>query len=232
MTHLLNHTLFINLDHRRDRLEHVLMEFVKMDIIGHERFPAVKMSQGNVGCTISHIRCLELAKSRGWPHVFICEDDITFTNPAVLKNSLEKFAKSGIEWDVIVIGGNNCPPYVPVSDFCARVTNVQTTTGYIVKKEYYDILLDNFRMGLEKLMREPERKKEFSLDIYWKQLQTANRWFMILPLTVVQYYDYSDIEQRVTDYRPAMLDFDKKELIERFMKEQENKRKKVMNFNV
>jgi hypothetical protein len=232
MTHLLNHTLFINLDHRTDRLEHVLIELVKMGISGAERFPAVKMSKGNVGCTISHIRCLELAKSRGWSHVFICEDDITFTNPMVLKNSIEKFAQSGIEWDVIVIGGNNCPPYVPVSDFCARVTNVQTTTGYIVKKEYYDILLDNFRTGLEKLMREPERKKELSLDIYWKQLQLVDRWFILLPLTVVQYYDYSDIEQRVTDYRPAMLDLDKKELIERFMKEQEKKRKKAMNFNV
>ena len=232
MEYLLKHTLFINLDHRADRLEHVLIELTKMGIIGAERFPAVKMAKGNVGCTISHIRCLELAKARNWPQVFICEDDITFTNPEVLKNSLEKFAESAIQWDVVVIGGNNCPPYVQVSDFCARVTNVQTTTGYIVKKEYYDILLDNFRMGLEKLMREPERKKEFSLDIYWKQLQVADRWFMILPLTVVQYYDYSDIEQRVTDYRPAMLDFDKKELIERYMKEQENKRKKAMNFSM
>ena len=232
MEYLLKHTLFINLDHRADRLEHILIELTKMGIIGAERFPAVKMAKGNVGCTISHIRCLELAKARNWPQVFICEDDITFTNPEVLKNSLEKFAESAIQWDVVVIGGNNCPPYVQVSDFCARVTNVQTTTGYIVKKEYYDILLDNFRMGLEKLMREPERKKEFSLDIYWKQLQVSDRWFMILPLTVVQYYDYSDIEQRVTDYRPAMLDFDKKELIERYMKEQEKKRNKAMNFSM
>jgi GR25 family glycosyltransferase involved in LPS biosynthesis len=230
MTYLLDHTLFINLEHRTDRLEHVLIEFKKMGLTTAERFPAVKMAQGNVGCTISHIRCLELAKSCGWPQVFICEDDITFTNPDVLKKSLEQFVESGIQWDVIVIGGNNCPPYIPVSDFCARVTNVQTTTGYIVKKEYYDTLLDNFRTGLEKLMREPERKKEFSIDIYWKSLQIADRWFILLPLTVVQYYDYSDIEQRVTDYRPAMLDLDKKELIERFMREQENKRKKSMNF--
>ena len=179
LNHLLDHILYINLEHRSDRLDHLRNEFVKMGITNAERFPAVKMSQGNVGCTISHIRCLELAKSRGWPHVFICEDDITFTNPSVLKNSLEKFVESGIDWDVVVIGGNNCPPYIPVADFCARVTNVQTTTGYIVKNRYYDVLLNNFRTGLENLMREPERRKEFSLDIYWKHLQMSDRWFMI-----------------------------------------------------
>jgi GR25 family glycosyltransferase involved in LPS biosynthesis len=227
--HIFNNTLFINLDHRRDRLEHVLMELTKIGVKG-QRFPAIKMQKGNVGCTISHIKCLELAKEYNWPQVFICEDDITFTNPQVLKNNLQKFVDSGIEWDVIVIGGNNCPPFVQVSDFCARVTNVQTTTGYIVKKEYYDILLHNFRVGLEKLMREPEKKKEFSIDIYWKHLQLSDRWFMILPLTVIQYYDYSDIEGKVTDYRAAMLDFDKKELIERFKNELEKNRMKTMNY--
>jgi GR25 family glycosyltransferase involved in LPS biosynthesis len=205
------------------------MELTKIGVKG-QRFPAIKMQKGNVGCTISHIKCLELAKEYNWPQVFICEDDITFTNPQVLKNNLQKFVDSGIEWDVIVIGGNNCPPFVQVSDFCARVTNVQTTTGYIVKKEYYDILLHNFRVGLEKLMREPEKKKEFSIDIYWKHLQLSDRWFMILPLTVIQYYDYSDIEEKVSDYRAAMLDFDKKELIERFKNELEKQKMKTMNF--
>jgi GR25 family glycosyltransferase involved in LPS biosynthesis len=226
---LLKNTLFINLDHRNDRLDHVLSELTKIDVKG-QRFPAIKMQQGNVGCTISHIKCLELAKAYNWSQVFICEDDITFTNPNVLKDNLQKFVESGIDWDVIVIGGNNCPPFVQVSDFCARVKNVQTTTGYIVRKEYYDNLLDNFRQGLEKLMREPERKKEFSIDIYWKQLQMSDRWFMILPLTVIQYYDYSDIEGKVTDYRAAMLDFDKKELIERFKNELEKNRMKTMNY--
>ena len=81
-------------------------------------------------------------------------------------------------------------------------------------------------------MREPERKKEFSIDIYWKQLQWSDRWFMILPLTVVQYYDYSNIEEKVTDYRWAMLDFDKKELIERYQKElAKNRAQKIKTMN-
>jgi len=214
-------TIYINLDHRTDRLEHVKEELKKIGIYNAVRFPAVKMAAGNVGCTISHIRCLELAKRAGWPCVFICEDDITFTNPQVLLNSYSEFMKSGIDWDVLVIGGNNCPPFSYTTDYCARVMNVQTTTGYIVKKEYYDILYDNFREGLGKLMREPDKKKMFSLDIYWKQLQQKDRWYMLLPLTVIQYYDYSDIEEKVTDYRAMMLDFDKQALIEHLKRQQQ-----------
>jgi GR25 family glycosyltransferase involved in LPS biosynthesis len=229
----LKHVVYINLDHRTDRLEHVKGELAKIGVQNPVRFSAIKTAAGNVGCTISHIRCLELAKRNDWPFVFICEDDITFTQPQLLLDSLTKMIQSGIEWDVLVIGGNNCPPFTETTEFCARVMNVQTTTGYIVKKEYYNILYDNFKVGLGKLIREPDKKKLYSIDIYWKQLQQMDRWYMLLPLTVIQYYDYSDIEQRVTDYRGMMLDFDKKELIERLMREQQEAEKKKrfqMNF--
>jgi hypothetical protein len=224
MENLFERTLYINLDYRTDRLEHVLAEFKKVGIKNAERFSAVRMKAGNVGCTLSHIKCLELAKDRNWDHVFICEDDITFTNPQVLKDSADKFMNSGISWDVLVIGGNNCPPFETVGDFCARVHNVQTTTGYVVKKEYYDVLLSNYKEGLAFLLREPEKKKQYSLDIYWKILQQRDKWYLLTPLTIIQYYDFSDIEDRVVDYGPMMLDFNKQALIERLMKEKEANR--------
>ena len=219
---LLKHTLYINLDHRTDRLEHVIGELDKIGIKETaERFPAVRMEKGNVGCTLSHIRCIDLAKSRGWPHVFICEDDITFTDPATFLESLHKFSQSNVVWDVIVIGGNNCPPFDPISSAYARVYNIQTTTGYIVNSNYYDILLNNFKEGLSKLMREPEKKKQYSLDIYWKTLQPSGLWYMITPPTVIQYYDYSDIEEKVVEYGPMMLDLEKRELMEKYRKKME-----------
>ena len=226
MENLLKNILYINLNHREDRLAHVLKELYKIGIDNAERFPAVKMAAGNVGCTVSHIKCIELAKSRGWPFVFICEDDITFTNPDVFRDSLRKFAESGIHWDVLVIGGNNCPPFQFINDFCIRVQNVQTTTGYIVRKEYYDVLLANYKDGLNNLLREPDKKKQYSIDIYWKQLQMVDKWYLLTPLTVIQYYDYSDIEEKVTDYSGMMLDLDKRALIERLMKEEENKKRR------
>lgn len=227
-----NHVFYINLDHRTDRKERVLTELYKIGIATPERFPAVKMAAGNIGCTLSHIRCIELAKARGWPQVLICEDDITFMDPTTFLTSLGKFWESGIPWDVLVLGGNNCPPFSVVSDYCVRVQNVQTTTGYIVKKEYYDVLLANFKEGLDRLLREPAKKKQFSIDIWWKHLQQQDRWFLLTPLTVVQCYDYSDIEEKVTDYRGMMLDLDKRELIERLMREQKEKEAKEGRFSM
>lgn len=222
---LLKHTLYINLDYRTDRLEHVQEELDKIGIKeSAERFPAVKMEKGNVGCTLSHIKCIDLAKSRGWPYVFICEDDITFTDPGRFLSSLREFSQSVCEWNMVIIGGNNCPPFQPITDCYARVFNIQTTTGYIVNSNYYDILLNNFKEGLSKLMREPEKKKQYSLDIYWKTLQSMGLWFLITPPTVIQYYDYSDIEEKVVDYGPMMLDLEKRELMKKYMKKIEEEK--------
>ena len=73
---LLNHTFVINLDHRTDRLEHVTKEFEKMGI-NAERISGIQPKSPAIGCTMSHIKCLELAKTRNYKQVFISEDDIT-----------------------------------------------------------------------------------------------------------------------------------------------------------
>lgn len=151
---LLKNTLFINLDHRKDRLEHVTNELTKLGIHG-ERFNAIKTKVGAIGYTMSHIKCLEIAKERGYEHVFICEDDITFLNVELFKKNIEKFYENkDIRWDVLLIGGNNLPPYLEIGDYCIRVSNCQTTTGYIVNNHYYDTLIDNFRESVKNLLRE------------------------------------------------------------------------------
>jgi len=206
---LFKHTLFINLEHRSDRLEHVKEELKKIGVEG-ERVNAVKLAQGAIGCTMSHIKCIELAKTRNWPHVFICEDDITFTNPSLFLENIKKFHENkDINWDVLIIGGNNVPPYQKVQPYCARVLNCQTTTGYIVKSDFYDVLIDNFKEGVQKLMKNPANKREFAIDMYWKRLQMQYYWYMIMPATVTQYENYSDIEDRNMSYDRLLLDTDK-----------------------
>lgn len=206
---LFKNTLFINLEHRTDRLESVNKELAKLGITG-ERFNAIKTRVGAIGCTLSHIKCLEIAKERGYEYVFICEDDICFLQPEVLKHSIQQFYENTtIEWDVLLIGGNNVPPYEKTTDYCIRVSNCQTTTGYIAKKSYYDTLITNFRDSVSNLIREPGNARQYALDIYWKRLQHVHRWYMLYPFTVVQLDGYSDIENRLVDYRGLMLDVDK-----------------------
>jgi hypothetical protein len=232
---LLEHILYINLGYRIDRNEHCLAEFKKLGIqTSHiERFPAIQTTSGAVGCTMSHIKCIELAKQRGYDQVFICEDDIEFTNPDLFTRQLTRLYDEKIYWDVLIIGGNTAPPFQQINEYCIRALNVQTTTGYIVKKEYYDTLITNFKDGLMKLMREPSRHKEFAIDIYWKLLQQRDQWLMLIPLTVCQYYDFSDIEGKVVDYKDMMLDLEKRALFEHYIKlQKEEDEKKRFKLNL
>jgi len=229
---LLENTIFINLAYRTDRLAHVLEQLKGIGIHAPERLNAIKMNMGCVGCTMSHIKCLEIAKTRGWPYVFICEDDIKFINPALFLEKLAKFSETKWKWDVLIIGGNNLPPFLQVSDFAVRVFDIQTTTGYIVNGHYYDALIANFKEGLGKLIRDPQKKKEFAVDIYWKTLQKSGNWFFLIPPSVIQYSDYSDIEGKVTNYEGHFLDLDKQALIEYMMKMQNKKSIFSMNIKI
>ena len=205
---LLQNNFVINLESRTDRMAHVEAEFSKINLKCN-RFNAIKMKNGAVGCTLSHIRCLEFAIQNDYDQVFICEDDITFLNHNQMMKSLKKFNNKINTWDVLLIGGNVIQPYTQIEDFCLKVTNIQTTTGYVVNKHYYRILMDNFKTGLEQLLRTNE-KKLYAIDMYWKHLQSKGEWYFLYPLTVTQYENYSDIEERETNYNHLMLDPEKK----------------------
>lgn len=207
---LFKNTLYINLKERTDRKTHIEEEFRKMSIQG-ERVDAIRNKVGAIGCSLSHIKCLELAKERNYEYVFICEDDISFEDPEVFKTNLNKFASNKqINWDVLVVGGNTVPPYHHLNDYCIRIFNSQTTTGYVLKKEMYDVFIRNFKESVNKLIQNPNQTRLYSLDIYWKKMQPQYFWYMIIPPTVFQYESYSDIENRTVNYKPLMMDLEKK----------------------
>ena len=197
--------LYINLDHREDRKEHVEKQLNSIGLSG-ERFNAIKDNNPCIGCSLSHLSCLKLAKERNWDYVAICEDDITFTNPDLFIKQLNTFlSEFGGEWDVLLLGGNNVNGHTKITDYCIKVTNCQSAIGYIVKKHYYDKLIDNLEEGIEKLREKPRLKRYYMNDQYWKLLQKVDKWYLIIPLTVNQKIDYSDIEKRKVNYTRCML---------------------------
>lgn len=206
---LFENTHFINLEHRIDRLYHVKSELAKINVAG-TRFNAIKTTDGAIGCSMSHLKCLEMAKKNESPFVFICEDDIQFLNPALFLQQLDKFCETvQLDWDVLIVSGNICPPYQAIGDYCVRLVNCQTTTGYIVQQHYYDTMITNIKEGLQQLLKNPANKREYAIDIYWKRLQANGRWYMITPPTVVQVEGFSDVEKRNTDYKHLMTDMNK-----------------------
>jgi GR25 family glycosyltransferase involved in LPS biosynthesis len=205
---LLKNVFVINLDSRTDRWEHALCEFDKLGCTV-ERLSAIPHYDGAIGCTMSHIKCLELALERGYEYVTICEDDITFTKPNTFLDSLRKFENSPPkQWDILLLGGvvysDDGHSYDIIEKFYARVYYCQTTTGYIVSRHYMPTLLDNFRSGLKQYFETGNRGSS-AIDCYWKQLQCRDLWYFLTPPTVIQYGNWSNIENSHTDYGIGML---------------------------
>ena len=199
------HTYYINLKHRTDRNRDTLRELQLFGIHNPTRFDAIKDDFGAIGCSKSHLEVLKIARKNNYPYVTIIEDDIQFLNPQKTIQSLNNILNSKIPWDVILIGGNNYPPYQKINDDCIKVENCQTTTGYIVKKSYYNTLINHWKKGLNLLIKTGDEPK-YSLDQYWKPLQKSDTFLLIYPLNVTQRESYSDIENDIMNYGRAMVD--------------------------
>ena len=205
----IQNVFYINLESRSDRKEHVEKQLASIGLQNYQRFNAIKLENGALGCSMSHLKCIQTAKANNWSHVIICEDDIQFLDPSLFISQFNAFLKTMDAWDVVLIAGNNMIPYKPIDAACIQVYACQTTTGYIVQSHYYDTLIENYKSGIKKLMLEPKNGKLYAIDKYWAKLQRIGNWFLIIPLTVVQRVDYSDIEKKETNFQKYMLDYNK-----------------------
>ena len=205
----IKHAFYINLKKRPDRKQHVENQ-MKLIGIDAQRFEAIDMPNGAIGCSTSHLTILETAKANNWDHVLIVEDDILFTNPNLFIQQFNKFLSNHTDFDVVLIAGNNIPPYVNIDDTCIQVKQCQTTTGYLVKSHYYDKLIQNYKNGIMGQIIQPNERSLYAIDRFWFNLQRLDKWYLIVPLTVAQREDYSNIEKRPTNYLSVMLDLDKR----------------------
>lgn len=213
---------YINLKHRTDRKEHVETELLKIGLSA-TRFNAIKTTNGAIGCSLSHAALIRSAITKGMDHILIVEDDIEFLNPELFASQLNKFLKNHSNWDVVMFAGNNVPPYEDVDDTCIKVSRCLTTTGYLVNRHYFNNLYTNLVEGVNEFIRNPNKKNKYAIDVFWKSLQEKDNWFLITPLTVVQREDYSDIEERTTNYKELMTDIDKQRFLSKIQSQQTNK---------
>jgi GR25 family glycosyltransferase involved in LPS biosynthesis len=180
------HTLYINLDKRKDRktqIENELKDFKSV-----ERIEAVDTctTNGYYGCVLSHILALETAKERGWDEVMICEDDFEFINK-------DKFVIPAVEYDVCMLEGDIVDKSFIDWNY-NKVLKGLHTGCYIVKKHYYDILIDCFKESYDKLKENFIRDNY--LDIYWEVLQKKDNF--ITPSIQIgrQRESYSNIQNK------------------------------------
>jgi glycosyl transferase family 25 len=195
--------LYINLNERTDRNAQLLEQFKDMPSLNLIRFSAIRNSYGPLGCSLSHIGCIEQAKQNGWDQVLILEDDFELlVNPNIFINAINKCKDK--QWDVMLLTGilKELPIY---SNMMYKVTNAQTAVAYMVNKHYYDRLLENFRSGYNLLLANPSMHSAYSLDQYWKHLQHVDSWYIQVPILGKQLDGFSDNTNMYKNYNGYYL---------------------------
>jgi glycosyl transferase family 25 len=188
--------IYINLEDRVDRKDLLLKELSVIPDIDNKliRFNAIKdKKHGAIGCSKSHIKCLEMAIENNWKNVLIIEDDIILYN---YKNSINLLNELILKpYDVILLGGT----FINFDTNTYKLYSGKAASSYLVSSHYYNILLENFKEGLHKLER-TMILESYCIDVYWNELQRKNNWYIVNPALMIQRDSYSDIEKQNVNY--------------------------------
>jgi glycosyl transferase family 25 len=195
---------YINLEHRTDRKEHILNEIHKFckDESKIYGIDAIKKENGALGCGLSHIKTLEFVLSHPeWKTVLILEDDFTFksNNSNEITHYIRRLLESNSNLDMGLLSYNQLKSDNTNDGYIKKVLYAQTTSSYLVKREYIPTLLSNFKESMGD-MEQNGKRHDNCLDIHWTKLQAINNWYAIYPAIGYQYDNYSDIENKHCTY--------------------------------
>jgi hypothetical protein len=199
---------FINLDHRTDRLQQIEDEMKKIGFPYqkiHRVSGIYKPEIGALGCGLSHIKVMDIILESNYSTCLVFEDDFSFTlDINYCKFLLRNFFESKREFDFVMLGGKIMKHESTDSSFLHKILDAQTSSAYIIQKSYARVIRDTLQEGM-KLLEDwynihKKPNHDYCLDIYWKQLQVVDKWFVFHPKMGIQRESYSDIERRMTDY--------------------------------
>jgi GR25 family glycosyltransferase involved in LPS biosynthesis len=196
---------YINLDHRTDRRIHIEQQLHSIGLPGQRISAIYDRTRGILGCGKSHVLAIETFLKSGATYGIILEDDFTFIdNLETTRQLFRDFFKANIDWDVVMLAGNVLKDEEGPLPILRKVLDAQTTSGYMVTRKFAPVLLENLRHGVGHLERHYAqtglKNHNYCLDIYWKQLQPQNKWYIFNPKMGKQMESYSDIERKHTNY--------------------------------
>lgn len=194
----LKKVVYINLERRNDRRRLFEAEMARMDMKA-ERFTAIEKTPGLLGCHLSHLQVLKQAREEGVANVLIFEDDFEFlVSKDVLQEQLHSFFASNIDYDVLMFS-YKVEQSSPINNTVSRTTDVQTMSGYLVHKRFYNALIENLERNY--LLLEATRAHWLYLnDQCWKSLQKDHVFLYFNTRLGKQRASYSDLSMVYIDY--------------------------------
>jgi GR25 family glycosyltransferase involved in LPS biosynthesis len=185
-------TLIINLKSRTDRKEQVINEVKKLNFIkDYEIVDGIENKNPKIGCTLSHQLCIKMAKDWKLPYILILEDDAIFENDineVFLKSwdSLQQY-----DWKVFYLGAHLRHPSLKINDNLIEVKYPLTTHAYIIHESFYDTILQG--------------SINVIIDRQLAALSYENKMYMCSPMVAFQRQSYSNLQNRVVDYKEDVL---------------------------
>jgi glycosyl transferase family 25 len=211
---------YINLDSRLDRMNHMVDLKVKYPFFKNvERIQAISNQNGALGCALSHIMVLEKFLESKDDVFMVLEDDLCILNDTNYNNFIYYFdkIKDNPDWDIIVLTPrgdkreiNNSNNNINLnmnymnSNHFNLIKNNQTTTGYIVRRRFINILIENFKESVKGLICK-SNPNIFALDQYWKRLQDKYNFYYFNNIFAGQLVGYSDIENKNVNYNDRFI---------------------------
>ena len=202
MSKNINKIFYINLDKREDRKEEIERELTNygLDMIS-ERIQAVETpGQGILGCTISHLSAIKLAKERNYTNILILEDDFQFTvSKEEFENQLQTFFENQIPYDVCMISYNIRQSEPTEYPFLTKVIEAQTASGYIIHHTFYDKMIGLYEWAIP-LLQDTREHWHYANDQCWKRLQPNANWYCLTTRCGRQRAGYSDNSEQFQDH--------------------------------
>jgi glycosyl transferase family 25 len=169
--------LYINLDIRPDRKNHIENELNRLDL-EYERFPAINISLNGLGCSMSHLEVIKLAKKMNYKNILIFEDDFKFNvTRQEFDAKIKKLFDSNINFDVCFLSSaavNEKEPIVGI-DFLERTLDTQGAEAYIINGHYYDKLIEVYERSVP-LLEKTGMHWHYINDRSWVELQKKDMW--------------------------------------------------------
>lgn len=194
--------VYINLEHRTDRKEALLSELEKV-FTDEERIHRIDAVYdpfyGHRGCTLSHLRAVELAKEKGWKNVLILEDDCYFKKGAdYVDRVIDGFFEHVPQWDVFFLGTRVYKFQKTVWPNVIRVLDSRGAQAYVLGEHYYDQFLELLRYTYENMSKHPFTIEGMAHDENWVHLMAQHMW-LCSDVVLHQRTGYSDIERIYRD---------------------------------
>ena len=202
----------INLKNRNDRLTSILSNLNKFNITNYERIDAYfiddlnsipnnfynnfrnngilkhgeKYVNGAIGCKLSHVEAIKIAKNRNYKRILILEDDIFIRDNFNLEfEKLQKEINNIPDLDILLITGNHQNTPKKITKKLYKISETDALMGYYVNSKLYDFIIENAnKSGLE-------------IDVfYYKYIYLKNNSYCVIPHLLGHIGGYSNISNK------------------------------------